>query len=503
MIVYKAEQEIADKVRSYNTFACYGLAEKLELEKIDDEALQKAAASLQCQVPFTQDLFSLSAIMLSSVINDNGDAFSQHELLRTAPSAVFKPVNLEHDPKDIRGSIVSAFVLDGISGNRVNLEDPVDDLGEVIHLAVNAIIYKHPAHDDLKAAAELLIKDIENRDIFVSMETVFTDFNFLMFDGSNRDPQNIVEIERNAETAFLTKHLKLFGGAGEYGGKSLARILNNTTLVGLGLVKRPGNPDSIIFDSKDLGKFAMSTKKFSKNLTSSNQSGVYIDKGENSHDTETEMSVHLEKENKELKDKVEVLTATIDELKEQHKESNIELLEKQVAELKQELNKSQADVVDLQKKIDQGIEAVEKLEAAKACMCKQYDQTVEENKTLQEKLNEMEADKATRSRLNVFLRKGYSEDDAKAAVEELKDATDDLFEVIIKRYPDKSTSQANDKVEQTDEVDVELETTQASTKVQSTVASDDTEKTKWDELKAGIVAQMAKSLKQKSNSEEK
>lgn len=54
-------------------------------------------------------------------------------------------------------------------------------------------------------------------------------------------------VARDEDTAFLTKHLRCYGGTGQYDGYSIARALKNITFHGNAFTKRPANPDSIIF----------------------------------------------------------------------------------------------------------------------------------------------------------------------------------------------------------------------------------------------------------------
>jgi hypothetical protein len=53
-------------------------------------------------------------------------------------------------------------------------------------------------------------------------------------------------IERNEKTAFLTKHLRAYGGKGEFEGSKLGRVLRRIVFSGKGLVSKPANPESVI-----------------------------------------------------------------------------------------------------------------------------------------------------------------------------------------------------------------------------------------------------------------
>ena len=62
-------------------------------------------------------------------------------------------------------------------------------------------------------------------------------------------------VPRNNETAFLTRHLRAYGGEGSYQEHQIGRLLRNITFSGKGFVNRPANPESIIFDKNKVFEF--------------------------------------------------------------------------------------------------------------------------------------------------------------------------------------------------------------------------------------------------------
>ena len=90
-----------------------------------------------------------------------------------------------------------------------------------------------------------LIQEIEAGEWFVSMEAIFNNFDYAIVTPEGKHKI----IARKEESSFLTKHLRIYGGTGEYEGHKLGRVLRNIAFSGKGLVSKPANPRSIIFNS--------------------------------------------------------------------------------------------------------------------------------------------------------------------------------------------------------------------------------------------------------------
>jgi chromosome segregation ATPase len=75
---------------------------------------------------------------------------------------------------------------------------------------------------------------------------------FRNFDYAVTDKDGVNKIlARNDQTSFLTKHLRIYGGTGEYGDYRIGRLLRNFTFSGKGLVDNPANPRSHITSFND------------------------------------------------------------------------------------------------------------------------------------------------------------------------------------------------------------------------------------------------------------
>lgn len=241
MKIYKAEirDGIAELVKSNASVAMYSEVEGY-IPSQEDLVICKAIAENKNQV----DLYYLKSILASVGWNKNDDVFDPMETWKAKSTPEDKQFNYMHDEKDIIGHITSAYVADE-NGNRVDDINQNSQLPVYFDVVIGSVLYTSWSDPKLKARMQDVIKDIENGDTWhVSMECLFPAFDYALIDSNNQ-----TKIVRREETsAFLTKHLRSYGGSGEYNGYKLGRLLRNFSFSGVGLVKKPANPRSIILN---------------------------------------------------------------------------------------------------------------------------------------------------------------------------------------------------------------------------------------------------------------
>lgn len=191
-----------------------------------------------------EDLFYLKSILATIGWNSNDDVFDRLETWKARATPEDKPFNYEHNARDIIGHITGNYVVD-LQGNRVDDDSALDDVPDSFHVVTSSVLYKFWPEQDLLKRMQQIIAEIPKGEWFVSMEALFNDFDYAVVasDGSKH------VIARNEKTAFLTKHLRAYGGTGDYEGNKVGRLLRNMIFSGKGLVRRPANKHSIIFDS--------------------------------------------------------------------------------------------------------------------------------------------------------------------------------------------------------------------------------------------------------------
>lgn len=217
----------------------------------EDEKNVVEAALVKCGHKALENngLYRLDSILVTTGINKNLDVFERSETWVARSSADHKPFNYMHDGKDIIGHSVAHKVID-LDGNVLSDDLTVDELPDKFHIAESSVLYTFWEDQSDIERVQQILKEIPEGKWFVSAEAAFSDFDYAMI---SEDGEQII-VSRNAETAFLTKHLKSYGGSGVYDNYRVGRVLRNMVFAGKGLVTRPANPNSVIISDSDLFK---------------------------------------------------------------------------------------------------------------------------------------------------------------------------------------------------------------------------------------------------------
>lgn len=351
------------------------------------------------------DLYFLDAILASTGLNLNDDFFGNEETFSAKDTPINKPFDYEHKSGDIIGHIVSCDLAD-FDGNTIDLAKLDGKIPDTFEIPFTAALYKH--YFDNKSKQERIdsiIAAINNPTDddrwFVSMECRFKGFNYVIFPENQAfSSENSKFIERNQDTAFLTKHLRAYGGSGVYKGNRVGRFLKNIVFSGVGLVRKPGNPRSVIL--------ARSSGTTSGKIEDVFQTLGYYKNSE-------EIMEKLQEEVNNLKAQLEVANKKLVEVDKTN-------FEKQVADLKVEVESLTA-----------------KLEASKAELDvakKEFDKVVASEKEAKEQLSkfQIEAEKTEAARKEADrlskVKEAYSlasDEDAKKFATPLSALTDEAF----------------------------------------------------------------------------
>lgn len=239
------EKEISDGLESaIKATASISYASHVEPSTANNHNIKhiKSLASLS-----DSDLYYVQSILVSSTWNKNDDIFDASEIWLARHTPEDKPTNLEHDEHLIIGHITANWPITD-DGVLIDENTPMENLPEKFHILTGSVIYKAFSSLVLKDRADKLIAEIESGNKYVSMECYFKGFDYGL---QNKETGNYKILARNEETAFLTKHLRSYGGMGEHDGYRIGRVLRGITFSGKGFVDKPANPDSVIF-TKDI-----------------------------------------------------------------------------------------------------------------------------------------------------------------------------------------------------------------------------------------------------------
>lgn len=238
MKIFKAEMNdgIGDLVASASTIAFHSALSTHEPTEIDYQAIKAIAENLD-----SRDLFHVDAVLASVGWNKNDDVFDRYETWNARSTPEDKQFNYMHDEKDIIGHITKSYLLDA-SGNRVDGVDDLNQLPESFDVIMGSVLYKSWSDPDLRKRMESIISEID--DWYVSMECLFPAFDYVLVNNKGKAET----IKRGETSAFLTKHLRAYGGSGQYNGYKVGRLLRDFSFSGVGLVKNPANPRSVILN---------------------------------------------------------------------------------------------------------------------------------------------------------------------------------------------------------------------------------------------------------------
>lgn len=243
MLIYKAEKELGltDKITAARIVCNAEIISGKDIrEKTPSYKPEKVVAAEDAV-----DLYSLDSILVTNGWNLNACVFEKDELWNAKATPNNKPFNLGHNTLDIIGHITNTGPVDK-DFKAIALDMPVDELPEKLHLLTSAVIYKLWDNEDRDKQIATIIEEIKKGDWYVSMECWFDSFDYAIM---NKESSGYKLVARTSETAFLSQYLRNFGGTGVYNDCKVGIVPRGILFAGKGLVKKPANPESIIFAS--------------------------------------------------------------------------------------------------------------------------------------------------------------------------------------------------------------------------------------------------------------
>jgi hypothetical protein len=346
------------------------------------------------------DLYYLNSILVSTGWNKNDDVFGLEDTWAAKDSPVNKQFNFMHNESDIIGHITGSVVLDE-SGTEVQDISNIDKFD----IATSAVLYNSWSNIELLERMDKLIAEIEEGKWFVSMECLFNDFDYAVVtpEGENK------VLSRNEASAFLTKHLRSYGGSGKYEGYQVGRLLRNIAFSGKGLVNNPANPRSVILND--------------------------IDPFETSQAVEITNSNFINMENKDmsdvLKEQVETLKAELATAKEAAEALKAEMTTQKEEEIQSKIEAFEAVVSDKDASI---AEAKSAQEVAEAKVVELEEAIAKKDEELAEAVAKIEAHEAevkVMARRAALVEAGAQEEEVEAILTSFAEATDEMFEQVV------------------------------------------------------------------------
>lgn len=374
-----------------------------------------------------KDLYYLNSVLVSAGWNKNDDVFTSADLWQARNTPINKQFNYMHDETDIIGHMTNAIVVDE-NGNVIDSDENLPDKLDII---TSAVIYMAWSDLTLKERITELTQKIDNGELSVSMECLFHGFDYALIapDGSQ------TALARNESSAFLTKHLKAYGGTGEYEGYKVGRLLKSFYFTGKGLVDKPANPRSIIF-SKDVSPFNAKSEITYNFLTATEVPMA---------DVSQEDFLAIKAENLTLK-------------------SDLEKHETAIAT-------AQAAISEKEQTLAANEVRIKELEDALATMAKEKEEMEKEKLSIQEKMMKMKKEAKNAKRKAALIEAGASAEKTEELITKFSEASDELFETVVALIvPNKPQEvETPDEVEADEAEDVDTDLDEADTSEASVV----------------------------------
>ena len=402
MKIYQSEIDdgLRDQVLTNNTLAWDIVAESFTPEiNIKSSALEKIIAENKDQI----DLYYLRSILVTAGWNKNDDVFHPQELWDARDTPEDKPFNFMHDERDIIGHITGNTVVD-VEGNEIASDESLPD---TFNILTTAVVYTEWSDPSQRERMRKIVAEIEEGKWFVSMECLFPDFDYAL---AREDGQTEV-VTRDEASAFLTKHLRAYGGTGEYDNYRVGRLLRNLSFSGKGLVSKPANPNSVILDRT--GSYGGENISFTQDKTLTISSIKEI-----------KMSDSYEKQ-------IDDLRAELAEAKAANEALQEKVAAEQQAEFDAKIATFEATLAEKDEQISGFESKVSEVEATVAEQAEKLTETAKALQAKEEELAIMYKQQATTQRKAQLSELGFDDAEASETVEQFDAMDDDTFDQVV------------------------------------------------------------------------
>ncbi len=216
-------------------------------ERIAKEAQEKASV-LAFPDEKQGDLQYIRSILVSAGTNKNGAHFLPSEMMKAHQTIVNKAIDIEHSEDKVIGHIYDCAFLfkDGEQFNPQEIlaeyESATKNPDELdIDIVIAGVIHKMRFPE--------LSDEIADAKWKVSMECFFKDFDIKVGDTiiSRQEAESLGYDPQDLIGGFV----KVTAGTKVLGKQLVSRVLRHITFSGMGIVKNPANPESIILETAE------------------------------------------------------------------------------------------------------------------------------------------------------------------------------------------------------------------------------------------------------------
>ena len=402
-------------------------AKEVISQNCSPDVLDKVVAENRDQI----DLYYLESVLVSTGWNKNDDVFLSQATWDARNTPEDKQFNFMHDENDIIGHITGSYVLtkDGKAVADDDTEAP-----DEFDIITQAVLYNSWTDEENRERMQKIISEIEDDKWYVSMECLFSGFDYAV-----TNEEGVAKIlARDEESSFLTKHLRAYGGTGEYEGYKVGRALSNISFSGKGLVERPANSRSIILrrDQKSSASVIFKLEESDPQLSIGE-----LNMSDNAL-LEKQLA-EVQAQLTEAKAENEAIKAKIEEAKDKEFASQVEAFEKN-AEV------SQATIEELNETVKSTQAKIAELEDSLQTSQNELAEAMKD-------MEEMKKKEKNGKRKASLIEAGYEEESIDETIAAFDALSDEAFETIVLASPTKKAKMEEDKDKKKKEEEVKAE----------------------------------------------
>ena len=174
-------------------------------------------------------------------VNKNGDVVDTDTAMAFYKDFKNKPINIEHNRDKVIGTILTAGFSE-FGTDKPLSEEEVAEIEGPFNVTLGGVIWKivnKRVSDLIESSADPTSEDYMK--ISASWELGFTDFNLVLLEGTDKNIENGVVVEEEAEIKDLEDNLKALGGDGKTkdGMFVYRKVVGEVVPLGIGLTETP------------------------------------------------------------------------------------------------------------------------------------------------------------------------------------------------------------------------------------------------------------------------
>ena len=174
-------------------------------------------------------------------VNKNGDVIDGETALAMYEDFINKPINIEHNRKEVIGTILTAGFSEFGTDTPLT-EEQVKDRKSPYNVVLGGVVWKvtnRELADKIESSGDPSSEDYMK--ISASWELGFTDYNLVAIEGEEKNIEDALIIDDPEEVQELQGNLKAFGGSGKLsdGTNVYRKVVNDVLPLGIGITDSP------------------------------------------------------------------------------------------------------------------------------------------------------------------------------------------------------------------------------------------------------------------------